>query len=62
MMNVDKCILFDINLESDNFEVYKFKTSEKLLLCPILDIYSNDKNDKKERFHSRVSTVIRKTI
>ena len=31
MMNVDKCILFDINLESDNFEVYKFKTSEKTI-------------------------------
>ena len=32
MMNVDKCILFDINLDSDNFEVYKFKSEENLML------------------------------
>ena len=32
MMNIDKCILFDIKLDSDNFEVYKFKSEENLML------------------------------
>lgn len=32
MMNSDKCILFDINLTSDNFEVYKFKSNETIMI------------------------------
>jgi proliferating cell nuclear antigen len=32
MMNSDKCILFDINLKSENFEVYKFRHTNKLMV------------------------------
>lgn len=32
MMNMDKCILFDIELHAENFNIYKYKKKEKLFI------------------------------
>lgn len=32
MMNIDKCILFDLKLDAKNFNIYKFKKSEKMFI------------------------------